>query len=83
MWVSPSLLSRPTPEGDDCDDRIDTPINKSVKADAAFVARVRGFGAGGTAAWVRSLIYRELYGDLKRAEIIVEQAASNNGRKTA
>lgn len=77
-----ALLSRPTAESDTCDDRIDVPINAAVKADAAFVARVTGFGPSGTAGYVRSLIYKDLYGSLKRAEMLVDQLAQSNGRKT-
>lgn len=76
-----ALLSRPTAESDTCDDRIDVPINAAVKADVAFVARVSGFGAGGSAAYVRSLIYKDLYGSLRRAEMLVDQLAQTNGRK--
>lgn len=77
------LLSRPTSEGDPCDDRLDVPINGAVKADVAFIARAKGFGAGGSAAYVRSLIYRDLYGELKRCESVVENVVSLNGRKPA
>jgi hypothetical protein len=78
--VNEPLFSRPAVEGETCDERIDVPVPASVKEDAAFVARSKGFKAGGTAAWVRSLIYRELYGELRQYD---GGGADRNGRNSA
>jgi hypothetical protein len=76
------LESRPAieAEAEVCDERIDVPVPAQWKSDAAFVARALGFKSGGVAAYVRSLIARDLYGSLKKAEILVDKAATMNGR---
>ncbi len=58
-------------------ERIDCPVPLSVKEDATFVARARGFTT--TAEWVRSVIYRELYGSVSQIQSVVRGEGPGDG----
>ena len=65
------------PRGKVTEARLDCNVPESVKDDAAFVARASGFKT--TSEWMRSILYRELYGSVEHIQSLVRGPGNTKG----
>jgi hypothetical protein len=73
-------MGRPADPDGPFDTRIDVPVSEDTKIDAAMFARASGHKS--VSEWVRRLIHRELYGEMRMIERYLHRVRNSMGGKS-